>query len=244
MSRWMRGFGCRQGDSSRCAGRNRLRGRTTRQVPRPLAFSQPLLKGFGVSVDTAPLRLARLADEINVLAFREAIAGVVTSTIRAWRDLVRARRQLEIGESSLERARKQREINRTLIEAGQMAAREILQSEANIADRELALVQSRNRVTASNFGLIDILDIDGATEVRPLETPAARPAGSVAGRRHRRGSAPRARPRAGAAGQGDRGDRSGGGGERDALGTCLWMPRRRGTRAGAARRRTMRLACG
>ena len=139
-----------------------------------LAFSQPLLKGFGVSVDTAPLRLARLADEVNVLAFREAIAGVVTSTIRAWRDLVRARRQLEIGESSLERARKQREINRTLIEAGQMAAREILQSEANIADRELALVQSRNRVTASNFGLIDILDIDGATEVRPLETLAAR----------------------------------------------------------------------
>ena len=139
-----------------------------------LAFSQPLLRGFGASVDTAPLRLARLADEVNVLAFREAIAGVVTSTIRAWRDLVRARRQLEIGESSLERARKQREINRTLIEAGQMAAREILQSEANIADRELALVQSRNRVTASNFGLIDILDIDGATEVRPLETLAAR----------------------------------------------------------------------
>ena len=150
------------------AGQNDTSGTVT------LGFSQPLLKGFGVSVDTAPLRLARLADEINVLAFREAIAGVVTSTIRAWRDLVRARRQLEIGESSLERARKQREINRTLIEAGQMAAREILQSEANVADRELALVQSRNRVTASNFGLIDILDIDGATEVRPLETPAAR----------------------------------------------------------------------
>ncbi len=139
-----------------------------------LGFSQPLLKGFGVSVDTAPLRLARLTDEINVLAFREAIAGVVVSTIRAWRDLVRARRQLEIGESSLERAQRQLEINRTLIEAGQMAAREILQSEANVADRELALVQSRNRVTTSNFGLIDILDIDGATEVRPLEMPVAR----------------------------------------------------------------------
>ena len=139
-----------------------------------LGFSQPLLKGFGASVDTAPLRSARLTDEVNMLAFREAIAGVVTSTIRAWRGLVRARRQLEIGVSSLERAKRQLEINRTLIEAGRMAAREILQSRADIADRELALVQSRNRVTAANFQLIDILDIDSATEVRPLEAPAAR----------------------------------------------------------------------
>ena len=139
-----------------------------------LGFSQPLLKGFGALVDTAPLRSARLTDEVNMLAFREAIAGVVTSTIRAWRGLVRARRQLEIGVSSLKRARRQLEINRALIEAGRMAAREILQTQANIADRELSLVQSRNRVTAANFQLIDLLDIDSATEVRPLETPAAR----------------------------------------------------------------------
>ena len=139
-----------------------------------MGFSQPLLKGFGASVDTAPLRSARLTDEVNMLAFRDAIAGVVTSTIRAWRGLVRARRQLEIGVSSLERARRQIEINRTLIEAGRMAARDILQSRANIADRELGLVQSRNRVTEANFQLIDILDIDSATEVRPLEIPATR----------------------------------------------------------------------
>ena len=139
-----------------------------------LSFSQPLLKGFGASVDTAPLRSARLTDEVNMLAFREAIASVVTSTIRAWRGLVRARRQLEIGVSSLKRARRQLEINRTLIEAGRMAAREILQTKANIADRELSLVQSRNHVTAANFQLIDLLDIDSATEVRPLETPTTR----------------------------------------------------------------------
>ena len=78
-------------------------------------------------MDTATLRSARLIDEVNTLAFREAIAGAVTSTIRAWRGLVRPRRQLEIGVSSLKRARRQLEVNRTLIEAGPMAAREILQ---------------------------------------------------------------------------------------------------------------------
>ena len=138
-----------------------------------LSFSQPLLRGFGVDIDTAPLRVARLSDRIGVLAFRETVAGVVVSTINAWRNLVRARRQLEIGEASLERAREQLETNRTLIEAGQMAAREILQSEADVADRELALVQTRNGVTTANFGLIGILDIDSGTVVRPVEVPGA-----------------------------------------------------------------------
>ena len=146
-----------------------------------LSFSQPLLRGFGIDIDSAPLRFARLGDRISVLAFRETVAGVVVSTINAWRNLVRARRQLEIGEASLARAREQLETNRTLIEAGQMAAREILQSEADVADRELGLVQTRNGVTTANFGLIDILDIDSATVVRPMELPAApRPTLSLA----------------------------------------------------------------
>ena len=137
-------------------------------------FSQPLLKGFGKGIDTAPLRVTRLKEKISALALREVIADVVASAIEAWRGLVRARRQLEIGEASVERARRQLDINRTLIEAGQMAAREILQSEADVAERELGLVETRNSVTSANFSLIDILDIDGATVVRPVETPSAR----------------------------------------------------------------------
>ena len=145
-----------------------------------VGFSQPLLKGFGTDVDTAPLRVARLREKIDALAFREAIAGTVVSTIQAWRHLVRARRQLAIGEASLARAREQRDTNRVLIEAGRMAAREILQSDANIANRKLDLVRRRNAVTSANFKLIDILDIDTATRISPRETPAAeRPVPSV-----------------------------------------------------------------
>ena len=138
-----------------------------------LDFSQPLLRGFGSGVETASLRTARLSEDINVLVFREAIAGVVDSTIQAWRGLTRARRQLQIGEAALARAREQLETNRTLIEAGQMAAREILQSEADVAERELSLVQTRNNVTASNFQLVNILDIDSATVIRPVDRPGA-----------------------------------------------------------------------
>ena len=139
-----------------------------------LAFSQPLLRGFGTDIDTASLRIARISERIGALALREAVASVVVSTIQAWRGRVRAQRQLEIGEASMARARRQLETNRALIEAGQMAAREILQSEADVAERELGLVETRNGVTSANFSLIDILDIDSATEVRPVEGLVAR----------------------------------------------------------------------
>ena len=138
-----------------------------------LGFSQPLLRGFGADIDTASLKVARLGETISVLAFRETVARAVDSTIRAWRSLVRARRQLEIGEASLERAREQLAINRKLIEAGQMAEREILQSEADVAARELGLIQTRNGVTSANFALIGILDIDSATVIQPVQRPAA-----------------------------------------------------------------------
>ena len=150
-----------------------LEGREDSSGTVTLNFSQPLLRGFGSGVETASLRSARLSEDINVLVFREAIAGVVDSTIQAWRGLARARRQLEIGEASLARAREQLETNRTLIQAGQMAAREILQSEADVAERELSLVQTRNNVGVTNFQLVNILDIDSATVIRPIDRPAA-----------------------------------------------------------------------
>ena len=61
-----------------------------------------------------------------------------------------------------------------------MAAREILQSEAGVAERELALVETRNAVVAANFSLIDILDIESATEIRPGEDGARPEAGALA----------------------------------------------------------------
>ena len=104
-----------------------------------------------------------------MFGFRDTIAGVVDSTIRAWRGLARAARELEIGEAALRRAERQFAVNRALIRAGDMAAREILQSEADIANRELALVQARNGLTAANFALIDILDLESSVRVIPLE---------------------------------------------------------------------------
>ena len=134
-----------------------------------LGFSQPLLRGFGPGVDTAPLRIARIRERRNVLGYRDTVARTVDSVIGAWRNMFRAYRAIAISGESLARAKNQLEVNHALIRGGRMAAREIIQTEAEVANRELELVESENRLSVANAALISILDVDDATRVRPVE---------------------------------------------------------------------------
>ena len=136
---------------------------------RTFSFSQPLLKGAWAGVDSATVRQARLGERIGILTFRRTAADLVVAVIGAYRALIGAGRQVEIGEASLQRAREQLEATRALIGAGRVAEREAGRSEAAIANRELALVRARNRLEAAQFALIDILELDSRVRIRPLE---------------------------------------------------------------------------
>lgn len=135
-----------------------------------LAFRQPLLRGFGMGVDTAPVRLARLDERKNLLFLRDTLADVIVAVVYAYRTLVRADQTLVIGRESLARAQRQVDVNRALIQAGRMAAQEIVQTEAEVANRELALAENENAMTRANASLLSVLDIDDRTVVRPVRT--------------------------------------------------------------------------
>ncbi|MCY3934352.1 MAG: TolC family protein [Acidobacteria bacterium] len=133
-----------------------------------LTFTQPLLRGGGTGVGGAALRTARLAEEINVHAFRAAIIDLVTNAVRAYRAYGRARQRTVIAERSLDRALALLEVNRLLVETGRMAERDIVQTQADIARRQLDLVASRGRLDAARLALIDILDIDAGVRFGSL----------------------------------------------------------------------------
>ena len=135
-----------------------------------LGFSQPLLKGAGLDIDMAPLRISRINEKINILSFRDTVVGVVESVIRAYRTVIRANREIQISRDALKRAKEQLEINRMLIRAGRMAKNEIIQTEAEVADRELGLVQSENGLIAANSELVNLLDMEGISRIEPTET--------------------------------------------------------------------------
>ena len=160
------------GGTFRLSLSNPVAGEGERSPGASLSFSQPLLKGFGVDVDTAPLRKARMDERVNLRSFRDEIAGVVTSVIRAYRGVLRARRQAAIAREALERARRQLDINRLMIEAGRMAPRDIVQTEAAVANRQYALIDSENGLETANANLINILDLEEGVRLQPSEEPA------------------------------------------------------------------------
>ena len=134
-----------------------------------LSFNQPLLKGAGLDVGTASVRRARLQEKQNMLSFQETLTDTITSTIQSYRNYLSRYMRLTISRNSLERAKQTLEINKSLIDAGRMAAVELVQTQAEIANREFDLLTAENNLDSSRLDLIKVLDIDKETQFEPVK---------------------------------------------------------------------------
>lgn len=138
-------------------------------------FTQPLLRGAGIEVNTASVRIARMIEEINLLALHQTIIDVVFRVTQRYRDYLQAGHRVDIRTQSLQRARDLLAVNELLVRTGRMAERDIVQTKADIASRELQLISAENRLDAARLALTDILDIDSATHIRLTDTPEVAP---------------------------------------------------------------------
>lgn len=145
------------------AGRTRNDGATFTVI-------QPLLRGAGRDVATAPVRLARLAEQANRLALKATVSDTITQVITAYRELLRAQEQLQIARDALERSRQLLAANRAMITAGRMAEFEIVQTEADVATQELAVEEAANQLDASRLELLRLLALDLRTQIRAADT--------------------------------------------------------------------------
>ena len=163
------------GGNFRLSWRKPVAGPGDRSGTTSLTFSQPLLKGFGPEIDTWTLRSARLAERINVRAFRDRVSGIVGSVIGAYRGVLSAERRLTIAREALQRAERQLEINRALVEAGRMAPRELVQAESSVANRQYSLTDAEVALNNASAGLINTLDLEEGVRVVPSEEPPVEP---------------------------------------------------------------------
>jgi len=138
-------------------------------------FTQPLLKGAGLDVNTASVRMAQFNEQANILRLKQTLMSTLVSTIGAFRNLVQSNESLAISEQSLERSRQTLAINRERIDAGRMAAVDIYQTEADVASREVSLLQARNSLDAARLNLIRLLDLDPASQLQPIAETAIPP---------------------------------------------------------------------
>ena len=134
-----------------------------------LSYTQPLLKNAGKEVATADLVIARINEEGNVLDLKDAIINTITNVSTQYRDYVRALRQLEIDEKSMETTKKTHEFNKAMVAAGRMAESELLQSEAGIASQNITIVQDKNTIDNARLALLQTLNLDSQTRFEPVE---------------------------------------------------------------------------
>lgn len=139
-----------------------------------LSLRQPLLRGAGLDVNMAPVRVARLQEEINRLRLKATVSDTVTAVVFAYRGLIQAQEQVRLAELSLERTRALLETNRALIDAGRMAAADIVQTESGVANQEVAVLEARRQRASAQVTLLRLLALDPRTNVMASDDIAAK----------------------------------------------------------------------
>ena len=136
-----------------------------------LSFNQPLLRDGGIDVNRASIEDARLAEESNTLELISEINSIITNAIFAYLNLFRAQERLKIQQLSLERAKRQLEINEALVEAGRIARIILVENQTSVANREVDVLAAENRLDAARLSLIQVLDLDQETQLVAKEIP-------------------------------------------------------------------------
>lgn len=106
------------------------------------SVSQPLLRNFGLLPNTRLIRIARNNKDISQHLFEQQVVQLVNQVQNLYWDLVFAGKDVEVRKKSLDLAVKTNEDNKRMAEIGTLAPIEVVQSEAEIANRREALIRA------------------------------------------------------------------------------------------------------
>ena len=105
-----------------------------------VGFQQQLLNGFGISVNTRNIRIARNNRKIADWAFTQQAITMVTNTINAYWELVFARENVKVQRQAVAVAEKLYNDNRKQLEIGTMAPLDVTRAESELATNRQNLI--------------------------------------------------------------------------------------------------------
>ena len=103
------------------------------------AYVQPLLRNFRIDGNRASLRITQLNQQISETALRATITRTLANVRNAYWDLVYAIQAAEVAERSMALASKLVEDNKARVEVGALAPLDVVQAEAEQANRRQAV---------------------------------------------------------------------------------------------------------
>ncbi len=141
-----------------------------------VSLSQPLLRGAGVRVNTAPIHITRLNAQAVSARTRLDVIRVVATVDRGYWTLYEARQQLGVRRQQHDLAVSQLERAKRLVAAGDQAEVEVLRAEAGVADGLEAIISAENSLRFQERQLKRLLNqpglpINGPTALVPVTDP-------------------------------------------------------------------------
>jgi outer membrane protein len=129
-----------------------------------LNVTQPLLRGFGPSVNRRFIRIAKNDEKITNLAFRQQLIATVYGVVRLYDDLVSLNEDLRVKEEALRLAQKLYDDTKAGVETGTQAPLELTRAQAQIAISRQALVTSQGLIDEQELILKNILTRKGTED--------------------------------------------------------------------------------
>ena len=134
---------------------------------------QPLLQNRRTDPARRALRIARVDRTRALTSLRRTASEVTAAVERAYWTVVAARREIDIRESTVRVAEKQREDTRVRIEAGTQAEAELAQTIAEVERRRGEVMVAREHLIRAENALRNLIARDAEDEVwdAPLSVP-------------------------------------------------------------------------
>ncbi|WP_231865874.1 TolC family protein [Legionella fallonii] len=125
-----------------------------------LTVTQPLLRGFGRSVNEAALLNAIDMEQLNKLGLKQSVVDQITQVIIAYRTLILSGNNLENQRLQLAEAKKSYEINEKKIKAGQLEPTGNIQQSYQIESLSLMVEQGENDFNTASQDLLQTIGLD------------------------------------------------------------------------------------
>ena len=143
-------------------------------------YVQPLLRNFSIDATRQQLLVGEKEQQIVDLQLQQQILQTSRSVRSSYFDLVGAIGQLELARKSLELANEQLKNNQRRVEVGTMAAIDILEAQAEVAQREEALIINEAQIQSIEDSLRTLILNPSQPDywtarIVPTEQPALTP---------------------------------------------------------------------
>jgi outer membrane protein TolC len=104
-----------------------------------------------------------LGEKINHLNLKKTVSETIGQVILAYRTLLQAQEELKLAQTSVKRADALVDMNHALIDAGRMASVEIVQSEADVENQKIRVLEATKSLDDARLALLELLSLDLGT---------------------------------------------------------------------------------